>query len=411
MNIYLTVILISLIGTWALNGYARGRNRKALDPRLPEEFADVFDREKYRESQTYTRDGIREQSVRDAVSTACLLGFLLLGGFNVLDLWVRAMGHSEAVTGVLYVCALFLLGEVLGLPFDLYHTFALEARYGFNTTSPSTFALDKLKSYLLAALLGGPLIYAILLFFMHTGSAAWLWCWGLTTAVVLAVQYVAPVWILPLFNTFTPLEDQELRAAIEALARDNGYDISNIFVIDGSRRSTKANAYFTGFGSKKRIALFDTLLNTLGREEILAVLAHEIGHCAKRHLHKRLVAAILQTGALFFLMSLFMGNAKLFAAFGMEHMSVYAGLVFFGILYSPVSLVLSVLANRMSRKHEYEADAFAKKAMHGPAPLVSALKKLSASSLSNLTPDPFYVALNYGHPPVLARIRALNQGR
>ncbi|HAS88917.1 MAG TPA: peptidase M48, partial [Desulfovibrio sp.] len=245
------------------------------------------------------------------------------------------------------------------------------------------------------------------LFFNAAGSLAWLWCWLFTVVITLGVQYLAPTWILPLFNKFTPLEDGELKEKIEKFAKDNGFELSGIFMIDGSKRSTKANAYFTGFGKKKRIALFDTLINNLSTDEIVAVLAHEIGHSKLGHIRKMMTMSIINTGAVFLLMSFFLGNKELFAAFGMQNISVHAGLIFFALLYTPVSIVLSIFSNIRSRKHEFEADAFAAQTTHGPEALIGALKKLSVSNLSNLTPHPFYVWLEYSHPPVLKRIEAL----
>ncbi len=302
-----------------------------------------------------------------------------------------------------------MISGMVELPFDIYHTFVLENRFGFNTTTWQTFLADKIKGVVLAGIIGGLLLGAVLWFFQAAGAWAWAWCWGITVGFSLLLTYVAPQWILPQFNKFTPLQDGELKQKIEAYAAGQGYTVSGIFVMDGSKRSTKANAFFTGFGKTKRIALFDTLLENHTADELLAVLAHEVGHGKLGHIKKQLLTMVLKTGAVFYLLSLFLGNQGLFDAFGMQQMSTYAGLVFFGLLYTPVSMVLSLLANRVSRKHEFEADAFAAKTTGDHEQLVIALKRLSANSLSNLTPHWLTVWLEYGHPPVLQRIRALRR--
>ena len=346
--------------------------------------------------------------VADGWSLVLVLAVILAGGFNWLDLWVRALGLSPLLTGLVYVAAVGLAGSLAGLPFEAYHTFVLENRFGFNTTSLKTFVADRLKGLVLTAVLGGPLLAGVLYFFSRAGDAAWLWCWGLSTLFILGVTYVAPTWILPLFNTFTPLEQGDLRTAIEDYARRADFELDGIFVMDGSRRSTKGNAFFTGLGKRKRIALFDTLIREQTTEEIVAVLAHEVGHAKCGHIRKGLAMGVLRTGVIFFLMSLFLDSPGLFAAFGMEHLSTYAGLVFFVLLYTPLSLALTVAGNWISRRNEFEADAFSARTTGNASAMVSALKKLSANNLSNLTPHPLSVWLEYGHPPVAERVRALS---
>jgi STE24 endopeptidase len=408
MNPYLIVIIASLVAVWLLQTLANALNVRHLRPEVPEGFGDVFDARTYARSQRYVRANTLFTMVADGWSLALVLAVILAGGFNWLDLWVRTLGLSPLLTGIVYVATVGLAGSLAGLPFEAYHTFVLENRFGFNTTSLKTFVADRLKGLALTAVLGGPLLAGVLYFFGRAGDAAWLWCWGLSTLFILGVTYVAPTWILPLFNTFTPLEQGELRSAIEDYARKADFELDGIFVMDGSRRSTKGNAFFTGLGRRKRIALFDTLIREQAAEEIVAVLAHEVGHAKCGHIRKRLVTGVLRTGAIFFLMSLFLDSPGLFAAFGMEHMSTYAGLVFFVLLYTPVSLALTVAGNYVSRRHEFEADAFsARTTGNGPA-MVSALKKLSANNLSNLTPHPLSVWLEYGHPPVVERVRALS---
>jgi len=410
VNAYLIIILASLIGAYLLHFTSRRLNANALDPNLPEEFADSLDADRYARSQEYARANMGFDDVNETVNLLIILAFILLGGFNVLDTAVRSLGLGSILTGLAYFAGLGLLSGAIGLPFDIYHTFVLENRFGFNTTTWGTFLADKIKGLLLGAVIGGLLLSAILWFFQAAGSLAWVWCWGFAVAFTLLLTYVAPQWILPLFNKFTPLEDGELRNRIKDYAGQEGYRLSGIFVMDGSKRSTKANAFFTGFGKTKRIALFDTLVDSLATDELLGVLAHEVGHGKLGHIKKRLVTMVFKTGAVFFLMSLFLNNRGLFDAFNMEHMSIHAGLVFFGLLYTPVSMILSVVSSAVSRKHEFEADAFAAKTTGAPEKLADALKKLSIDSLSNLTPHPFTVWLDYSHPPVLQRIRALRRG-
>lgn len=369
----------------------------------------MVDAETYRRSQDYTLARMRVESVEETISTAAVVIFLLAGGFAWADGLVRAAGFGPIGTGLCYFGLLGMLSAALGLPFSIYNTFVLEKRFGFNKTTPATFIADRIKGLVLTAIIGGPLLAGVLLFFGWAGATAWLWCWGFTTLASLAITYVAPQWILPLFNKFSPLPDGELRTMLEEYAEREGFELTGLYLMDGSKRSTKANAFFTGLGRKKRIALFDTLVERHTPEEITAVLAHEIGHSKLGHVKKMLMASILKTGLLFWLMSLFLDSKGLFAAFGVEQMSIYAGLLFFVILYTPVSLLLGIAASALSRRHEYEADAFAARTTGRPEDLVSALKRLSVDTLSNLTPHPFTVWLSYSHPPVVRRIRALRK--
>lgn len=407
MNVYLVVILASLAASWLLGVLSNVLSARAMQPLPPEEFRDVFDAETYAKSQAYTRASMRFSDIAGTVSTLVTFAVILCGGFNWLDLLVRSFGLPLLANGLIYIGALSLASYTLSLPFEIYQTFVLENRFGFNTTTVKTFVSDRIKGLALTALLGGGLLAGVLFFFDQAGSTAWLWCWGLAVAFSLGLTYVAPTWILPLFNKFSPLEEGELRTALEAYAARAEFELDGIFVMDGSKRSTKGNAFFTGLGSRKRIALFDTLIKEQSPDEITAVLAHEVGHSKRGHIRKRLLVGMVKTGVVFYLMSVFLESPGLFAAFGMEHMSTYAGLVFFIMLYTPVSLALSVVANLVSRKHEFEADEFAARTTGRSEPMISALKKLSASNLTNLTPHPLTVWLDYSHPPVLERVRAL----
>lgn len=407
MNIYGIIILTTLLFSFLLDVVTDLLNLKALRSELPEEFRGVYDSEKYARSQEYTRVGTRFGFITSTFDLALTLIFWFAGGFNWLDQLVREQGWGEIGSGLAYIGILVLARSILSLPFSVYSTFVIEERFGFNKTTPRTFVLDLLKATGLGILIGAPLLAGIIAFFLYAGENAWLYCWLATTLFTLLMQYIAPTWIMPLFNKFIPLEEGELREAIFSYAKAVNFPLKNVFVMDGSKRSTKSNAFFTGFGRNKRIALFDTLIKAQNTEELVAVLAHEIGHYKKRHILKGMIIGIAHMGVTFFLLSIFLTHQGLFAAFYMEQASIYAGLIFFGMLYSPIEMILSVFMQIFSRKHEFEADRFAAETTGKPEAMVSALKKLSVDNLSNLTPHPVYVFLNYSHPPVLERIRAI----
>jgi STE24 endopeptidase len=407
MNVFSVIILVALILEFALELLANLLNLKALKFELPLALEGIYKAEDYRKSQEYIRATTRFGLVGSTFTLVLLLAFWFFGGFNYLDQVIRAWGFIPIVNGLVYIGILLLAYSLLTLPFSIYATFVIEERFGFNRTTPRIFFLDHLKGLGLALLLGGPLLAGILALFEYAGSYAWLYCWAAVVVFSLAVQYVSPTWIMPLFNKFTPMESGELKEAILSYARSVNFPIKNVFVMDGSRRSTKSNAFFTGFGRNKRVALFDTLIAKHSVREMVAVLAHEIGHYKKKHILQGTIISILHSGVIFFLLSLFLGSPGLYQAFHMAQPSIYAGLLFFGLLYTPIELLLSIIFQMVSRKNEYEADRFAVETIEEPLSLVDALKKLSASNLSNLTPHPFYVFLNYSHPPLLQRVRAI----
>jgi len=404
-------ILIALFALWNLSLVASLFNLKALDPTLPEEFKEVYDEEKYAKSQNYTRVTERYGIITATYNLTILLAFWFLGGFGWLDAWLRGFGWGEIPTGIAFIGILFLGNTLLNLPFQIYDTFVIEEKFGFNKTTPKTFFIDQIKGLILAAVLGIPLLAMVLWIFNEVPNA-WLWAWLAFTAFQLLMTYLAPTYILPLFNTFEPMEDGELKSAIQKMSKKCDFPLTEIHVMDGSKRSTKSNAFFTGFGKRKKIALFDTLIENHGTDELLGILAHEIGHFKKKHIIKRLAFGIVQTAVIFFLLGLVTDPTshfarELFDSFGVEKISVYAGLVFFMLIFSPVSRILEVIGNISSRKHEFEADAYAAKIQGTPKHLIKALKKLAADNLSNLTPHPFVVFLDYSHPPMLVRIKAL----
>lgn len=411
-NNYLCFILGVLVLSYLLELVVSLLNLRSLSPALPAEFQGVFDAPEYARSQEYTRVTTRFSLVHSTCSLVVTLAFILAGGFNLIDVAARSVGWGSIPTGLVFTGLLGALTALLGLPFSLYSTFVIEQRFGFNTTTWTTFFLDQVKAVLLAVLLGGPLLAAILWFFETSGQMAWLYCWLAAVCFILVVQFVAPVVIMPLFNKFIPLEDGPLKEAITRYAQRQQFALQGIYTMDGSKRSTRANAFFTGFGKFRRIVFFDTLLGKLAENELLAVLAHEMGHYKLRHIPVMMVLSMLQMGLMFFILSLFLNNQGLFAAFGMEHVSIYASLVFFGFLYSPLSMLVGIGFNLVSRRNEYQADRYAAETLRdeqGGEALINGLKKLSVSNLSNLTPHPLHVFLNYSHPPVMARIAALRQ--
>jgi STE24 endopeptidase len=408
MNAIAFIILGTLLADFILNLLADGLNLKNLRTELPKDFENIYDAERYRQSQQYLRIHTRFGWFVSGFNLVVLLVFWFAQGFALLDARVRAFELGPIYSGLIYIGILLLFKGLLSLPFSIYSTFVIEARFGFNKTTPTTYVLDLLKGLLLAVVLGTPLLAAILAFFEYAGPHAWWYCWIGVTLYMLMVQFVAPAWIMPLFNKFTPLEEGELKSAILAYARGIEFPLENVYQMDGSRRSTKSNAFFTGFGRHKRIVLFDTLIKQHTIKELVAILAHEMGHYKKKHIRQSLVLGILQTGLMLFLLAQFITYQGLFDAFYMPQQSVYAGMLFFAMLYAPIDFFSGILMQLRSRRNETTADQFAAETTRDPESMINALKKLSIHNLSNLTPHPFYVFLNYSHPPVLQRIQTLS---
>lgn len=407
MNIYLAVVLFLLLFDLAAAFVIDTLNVRHASPVLPEEFIGYFDEEKYRRSQEYLRVTTRFGLLSAAAMTVVQVAFILSGGFNFADALSRKAGFEQVLTGVIFASALMLALQAVKLPLSAYKTFVIEEKFGFNRTKPGTFALDTLKTWALVLLIGAPVFGLVVWFFEAAGPLAWIYCWAAVVVFELVVSFVAPVLIMPLFNKFVPLEDGELKSEIQRYADSQDFRLAGIYKMDGSKRSSKSNAFFTGFGRFKRIALFDTLIEKHTVPELVSVLAHEIGHYKKRHILKSIGVSALSTGLMFFLLSFFIGNKGLFSAFRMEHLSVYAGIIFFSFLYSPVNTIVSIAGNVFSRRWEFEADGYAASTYGKPDAMIEALKKLSADNLSNLTPHPLKVFVEYSHPPVLERIKAL----
>ena len=375
--------------------------------KLPEELQEIYDAEKYKKSQDYQKVNQRFSLLTSTLSFVAMMLMLLLGGFAFVDNFVRQYTVNPIVMALLFFGIIGFVSDILSTPFSIYDTFVIEQKFGFNNTTVKTFILDKLKGWLLAIILGSIFIALFILIYNKTGINFWWIAWLVFSAISIFFSMFYSNLIVPLFNKQTPLEEGELRTAIEVFSNKVGFKLNNIFVIDGSKRSSKANAYFTGLGSKKRIVLYDTLIKDHTTEELVAVLAHEVGHYKKKHTLKGIIISLLETGMMLYILSWFISNPVLSEALGTKQ-SFHIAIIVFGILYSPLSMILGLAMNVLSRKHEYEADKFAGENYNAES-LKSALKKLSVNNLSNLKPHPAYVFFHYSHPTLLQRLAALNQ--
>lgn len=413
-NFMSVIIVVALFLVWKVDFAATLLNLRAFPSTVPDELAGVMDDEKLERARSYHIANARLNIIQSIVSLCALLAFWFAGGFGWLDGLARSLVGGEITAGLVFLSAIFLGQALMSLPFSVWHTFVIENHYGFNRATADTFFIDRVKGLLLAALLGLPLAAGVLWIFHHVGHA-WLWAWALVTAFQILLTWLAPSWIMPMFNKFTPMPDGELKQKIEELGRRCGFPLDGVFVMDGSKRSTKANAFFTGLGKRKKIALFDTLIEKSTVPELIGVLAHEIGHFRRGHVKQRLAAGIVQTAAVFFLLG--MSTAPdgkfarlLFDAFGVVQISPHVGIVLFFILFDPAGRLLGVLFNAWSRRHEYEADNYAAGVTGDPAPLADALRKMSSDHLSHPSPAALRVWLDYSHPPLVERLRALRAG-
>jgi STE24 endopeptidase len=404
-TVFVVIIGVVLFG-YLLERVLETLNLKHTLPLLPEELSGIFDPEEYKKSQLYKRDTTRFSFLTSSISIIVLLVVFFLGGFGWLDSKISQITSRYVVHVLLFFGILGLVSDILTTPFALYDTFVIEERYGFNRTKIKTFLLDKLKGWILGGVIGGGILALITWIYLMTGSWFWIIALGAVTLFSVFLTMFYSNLIVPLFNKQTPLEEGSLRSKIEAFAEGAGFRLDNIYVMDGSKRSSKANAYFTGLGPRKRIVLFDTLIKDLEEEEIVAVLAHEVGHYKKKHSLKGLVISTMQMALTFYLFSIFVGIDAFAIALGGEQASFHLGLIAFGVLYSPISMLLGLGTNLYSRYNEYQADAFAS-SNYAADKLISSLKKLSKNNLSNLTPHPVFVFFHYSHPPLLKRIRAL----
>ena len=404
---YYYIIIGALIAEYLLSTISSLLNMNNTGEEVPDGFTDVYDKDKYAKSQAYLRDQTRFGLITGTLSVTLILIVIHTGLFGVLDAFVRGQMEQPILAGLLFFGIIFIINDIINLPFSIYGTFVIEEKFGFNKTTPKTFIMDKLKGYGLTVVLGTMILVPILYFFNTYGQDGWWIAWLLVAIFMVAVQPLFVHVIAPMFNKFEPLEEGELRSAIESFAESVKFPIARIDVMDGSRRSAHSNAYFSGFGKSRRIALFDTLLDKHSTEEIVSIVAHEVGHYKKKHIIKGTIIGILQTGVMLFIFNLIMKDPSLFAVFGVDEVSVYAGLIFFGMLYAPVDLIISIFTTAFSRRNEFEADAFALETTQDADALVRMLKGLAASNLAHLTPHPMEVFLSYSHPPVSQRIAAV----
>lgn len=401
---YLVIILVLI--DYIISEILKFLNNEWRKKPVPSVLKDVYSEDKYRKYQEYKKETYRFSVITSALSLILTL-IMLFGGFAIVDQWIREIIRNEIIISIMFFAVIGLALDLIMTPFELYDTFKIEQRYGFNTMSVKTYFLDKIKSYFLSLIIGFPVLYLIIWLFQKFGSDFWWMAWIALSVLSVAISLLYSNLIVPLFNKQTPLAEGELKDRIQELALEAEFKLDKIFVIDGSKRSTRANAYFTGFGNKKRIVLYDTLLQTQTVDQIVAVLAHEIGHYKHKHTIKGLITSILQTGLLLYLFSLIIESPKIYEALGTE-IGFHIGMIVFVILYSPLSFVISIGLNYISRKHEFQADAFAKRIASAKS-LTDALKVLTSNNMSDLTPHPWYVTAYYSHPPLLRRIEEMSE--
>ena len=404
-NLFYTIISI-LLFDFLFYSYLTFLNNKRFDDKIPEKLADVYDEEAYKKSQAYKKENAKFSTITSLFSMSVTMLFFFLAGFKFVDDLARNYTKNPILVALLFFGIILLGSDILTTPFSYYQTFVIEEKFGFNKSTKKIFWTDKLKGWLMSIILGGGILSIIMLFYQYSGADFWIYTWVLIAVFTVFMNLFYAKLIVPIFNKQTPLGEGELKTAIENYAQKVGFTLQNIFVIDGSKRSTKANAYFSGFGSQKRITLYDTLINDLETEEIVAVLAHEVGHYKRKHIIFNLIVSLLLTGFMLYLVSLFISSPLLSSALSVSIPSFHIGLIAFGILYSPISEITGLFMNYVSRKFEYQADDYAKNTFDGRY-LVSSLKKLSKNSLSNLTPHPAYVFVQYSHPTLLQRIENL----
>lgn len=407
-EIIFSIIVVFLCLDFMLERVLESLNSKHMSPVLPDSLKGIYDEKEYSRFQSYKRENGRLDCWSSGVGFGVMIVFLVAGGFGWYNSWVVSLTDSVVWQTILFVMGLSVVSTVLDIPFDYYATFRIEEKYGFNKTTRRVYWLDTVKELFLSLVLGGVLLALVVWFYTWAGTYFWLYAWGAVTLFSVFMAMFYSQLIVPLFNKQTPLQEGSLRDKIQDFAEKVGFKLDNIYVIDGSKRSTKANAYFTGLGPKKRVVLYDTLIDELTEEEIVAVLAHEVGHYKKRHTLRSMVVSVIQMGVLFWLFSLCVNNAALSEALGGDRAYFQLGLIAFAILYSPVNLILGIGMNVWSRSNEYEADAFAARYYEGDY-LVSGLKKISVKSLSNLTPHPLYEYIYYSHPSLLKRIDAIKR--
>ncbi len=408
MNPFLVLILSFLVLSYLLDQWVERSNLSCIQTELPSEFKNFYSPEKYQKAQAYLKESTQYALFRKTLYLPLTIGFIWVGGFAIIDRIVSAWGYGLIETGLLYFGVIAFMMRMINLPFSYYETFVLEQKYGFNQTTLGTFVGDWIKSFILGAVIGGVMLAGVIWFFQTFAVFGWFLAWLALTVFQLFLTFVAPIWIMPLFNRFSPIQDGELKKGILDFTNKVNFKLDGIFTMNGSKRSSKANAFFTGFGKHKRIVLFDTLIKSHTQDELVSVLAHEVGHYQEKHIFRMFLVSFLMAGVMFYLLHLVLFEPELYLAFGMEEPKVYAGLLFSSMLYSPLSRVFGLLGNVLSRKHEFEADAYAVRYYEKPMALIDALKRLSVDHLSNLNPHPVKVFFDYSHPPILKRVQAIH---
>lgn len=408
-NLYYYIIIFAIIIEYLLSSISSILDIKNITPIIPSDFKKAYDQEKYILSQDYLKARTSFGLFSSSFSLILIMIVIHSDIFGLLDQFVRGQSDSYILQGLLFIGIIYFFQDIVSLPFSIYHTFVIEERFGFNKTTLNLFIIDKIKGYAIFIVLGSIVITPILYFFHVYGDIGWLIAWSILTAFMIAVQPLFVHVIAPMFNKFTPLEEGELRSAIEKYTAKVNFPLARIDIMDGSKRSAHSNAYFTGFGKSRRIAIFDTLVEKHSTNEIVSVVAHEVGHYKLKHVLQGTILGIIETGIMLFAFNLIMNDISLFQVFGVSQLSVHAGIVFFSMLYAPVSMFTSIVTTAISRKNEYEADKYSYDTTNNREALVSMLIGLSANNLSHLTPHPLKVFLSYSHPPVVDRIKAVNQ--
>lgn len=404
----LIAILIIVTLEFVLERILDYLNVKNQSSKIPSELDGIYDAEKYQKALNYHSTQTRFSFFSSGFSFLITIAMLALGGFGYLDTFLRGFIDNEILLALTFFGVIFIVSDIIGLPFQLYDTFVIEEKFGFNKTTLSTFIMDKIKGYFLAIIFGGPILALLIYLIQLLGENFWIYFWIVISLVILGINMFYTSLILPLFNKLIPLEDGSLKQAIQKYAASVSFPLDNIYVIDGSKRSNKANAFFSGIGKKKKIVLYDTLIQNHSEEELVAVLAHEVGHFKKKHIIASLVLSIVQIGLMLFIMSFIILNEDLSVALGATQAGIHLNLIAFTILYAPISKLSGLIMNSISRKNEFEADHYATTTYNGSA-LGTALKKLSVNNLSNLTPHKAYVFFHYSHPPLLQRLRAIEK--
>jgi len=405
---FLYIVIGILVFDYLFDQFLDYLNSTKRSTILPKELIGIYDEEKYRKSQDYERINYHFSIITSSFSLILILIFLYFSGFALVDEYARTFSSNSIIIALIFFGIILFVSDILQIPFSLYDTFWIEEKFGFNKTTIKTFFLDKIKGWILGAIIGGGILAIVIWFYNKVGTDFWIYAWGIISVFMVFIAMFYTSLIVPLFNRLKPLEEGDLKNEIVSFSTKVGFQLENVFIMDGSKRSTKGNAYFSGLGKRKKIVLFDTLIDKLSKEEIVAVLAHEIGHYNKKHTLTAIISSIIQTGLTLYILSLFIGNPLLSKALGSDNPSFHLGLITFGFLYSPISMVLGLFMNIISRKNEYAADQYATENCKGEF-LQSALKTLSIDSLSNLTPHPLYVFFNYSHPTLLERLKYIEK--